>query len=70
MSGSRVKWWLCLLRGIHDVPGNRRHGETVVADTSQDALEYAATRYGLRDVPPNSTAIPYPATSARNPAGD
>lgn len=52
-----MTWYLCLLRGIHDVPGNRRHGETVVADTSADALAYAASRYGLAHVPPGSAAV-------------
>jgi hypothetical protein len=30
-----MTWYLVLLRGIHDVPGNRRHGETVVASNSK-----------------------------------
>jgi hypothetical protein len=52
-----MTWYLVLLRGIHDVPGNRRHGETVVASNSEDALEYACGRYGLTEVPEGSTAI-------------
>jgi hypothetical protein len=52
-----VKPYLCLLAGIHDVPGNRRHGETVIADCGAAALAYAAGRYGLSDVPPGSSAV-------------
>lgn len=52
-----MKLYLCLLGGIHDVPGNRRHGESVIAESSDAALGYAIERYGLRDVPPGSTAI-------------
>jgi hypothetical protein len=48
--------YLVLLRGIHDVPGNRRHGETVFADSRAEALEYAITRYGLIAVPEGSRA--------------
>lgn len=52
-----MNWYLVLLRGIHDVPGNRRHGETVVAANAQQALDYAIERYGLTEVPEGSTAI-------------
>jgi hypothetical protein len=52
-----MTWYLVLLRGIHDVPGNRRHGETVVADIAADALEYAIGRFGLSAVPEGSTAV-------------
>lgn len=53
-----MKSYLCLLAGIHDVPGNRRHGETVLADSAAAALLYAASRYGLHSVPAGSTATP------------
>lgn len=52
-----MTWYLCLLRGIHDVPGNRRDGETVVADSAAQALDYAKDRYGLTAVPEGSTAV-------------
>lgn len=53
-----MKAYLCLLAGIHDDPASPRHGETVYADTRDAALAYAAERYGLRSVPPGSSATP------------
>ncbi len=53
-----MKSYLCLLVGIHDVPGNRRHGETVLADSAEAALVFASSRYGLHNVPEGSTATP------------
>lgn len=50
--------YLCLLGGIHDVPGNPRPGEQVYASSREAALEYAASRYGLVRVPPGSSATP------------
>jgi hypothetical protein len=51
-----MTWYLVLLRGIHDVSGNRRHGETVLADNAAEAMEYAIGRYGLTSVPEGSVA--------------
>lgn len=52
-----MKPYLCLLPGIHDVVGNRRHGELVIADDAMSALEYAAYCYGLHAAPDGSSAI-------------
>ena len=49
--------YLCLLAGIHDVPGNPRPGEQVFADSKDDALAYAAGRYALDAIPEGSTAV-------------
>lgn len=48
--------FLCIIVGIHDVPGDPRPGDVVLAETADEALAFAADRYGLATVPSGSSA--------------
>lgn len=48
--------YLCIIAGIHDVPGKPLPGDVILADTPEQALTFAADRYGMRKAPEGSTA--------------